>query len=373
MDVRKAYDCVRSEILLQKFARFGIQGAFLEWLKSYLQGRRQCVAVNSHTSAFQDVQCGIPQGSCLGPKAFAAFINDLPESIETPGCTTVLYADDITGIIEGDSTEQVISRANLYLGKLKGWMDENCMVVHPLKTQAVWFSRNNRKEPPTQRAVYDGTPIDWVECVKLLGVQVDCQLSFRQHAEDVVKKFSSKIRLLKNLKFMPREPLLQFYGKVILPQVLYGVLLWGSTLQTIWAQIERRHAQAARLIFGLAWDTHGVDALQTAHWSPLSQYYKEQLFRLAFRAAYRNCEPFIQKHFFPRQTESSRYDTRNRLDFRFPAPHKLSIIRQSVCRRAATLWNSVPLEQKALSSRAALTRAMKSNGALKDSILSYRF
>ncbi|MCP3666842.1 MAG: reverse transcriptase family protein, partial [Gammaproteobacteria bacterium] len=160
VDVQKAFDCVRPDVLIHKMGGFGVQGALLEWLKSYLRGRRQRVAVNGHTSSARDVQCGIPQGSCFGPRAFSIFINDLPAAIETTGCTTVLYADDVTGVIEGESIDEVIARANSYLGKLKNWMDRNCMVVHPLKTEAVWCTRNNRRDPPTQQATYDGTPID---------------------------------------------------------------------------------------------------------------------------------------------------------------------------------------------------------------------
>ncbi|MCP3662796.1 MAG: hypothetical protein GY696_09910, partial [Gammaproteobacteria bacterium] len=162
-----------------------------------------------------------------------------------------------------------------------------------MKTEAVWCSRNSRRDPPTQQATYDGTPIDWVDHVKILGVRIDCQLNFKQQGEAVVKSFSSKIRLLKNLRFMPQGPLIQFYNSVILPQVLYGIIVWGSTLQTIWAKIERRHAQAARLIYGQPWDTHGPTALVTAGWLPLKQHYKEQLLKLAYSAAYRISEPVI--------------------------------------------------------------------------------
>ncbi len=212
-----------------------------------------------------------------------------------------------------------------------------------------------------------------MESVRILGIQVDSKLSFKQHGEDIVKKFSAKIRLLKNLKFMPKEPLLQFYNKVILPQVLYGVVVWGSTQQTLWGQIERRHAQAARLIEGLPWHTHGPVALRRAGWSPLNEHYKKQLMKLAFDAAYRNCDPVIQKNFFPLQTEKSRYVTRRKLDFRFPAPHSLNIIKKSVCRRAASLWNWVPIEHKAVSSRAALVRALKLNDILNDRLQRFSF
>ncbi len=112
------------------------------------------------------------------------------------------------------------------------------MVVHPQKTEAVWVFRNNQKDPPSDHVTYDGTLIEWVQCVKLFAVLIDCQLSFAPHGEEVVKRFNGKIGLLKNMRFMPRDPLLQFYSRVVLPQVLYGVLVWGSTHKTLWDKIE---------------------------------------------------------------------------------------------------------------------------------------
>ncbi len=95
--------------------------------------------------------------------------------------------------------------------------------------------------------------------------------------------------------------------------------------------------------------------------------------KLAYDAAYRNVDGEIQKFFHPLQTETSRHNTKSRLDFRFPAPHTLGIITKSVCRRAATLWNTIRLEQKAASSRNALTRALKTDDVLKDGVLRFQF
>ncbi len=60
VDVQKAYDCVRADVLALKLSDFGVRGPFLEWLKSYLEGRQQFVAINGKRSVTREVVCGIP-------------------------------------------------------------------------------------------------------------------------------------------------------------------------------------------------------------------------------------------------------------------------------------------------------------------------
>ena len=55
----------------------------LDWFGSYLSGRRQCVAVDGVVSEFEEVNCGVPQGSILGPVLFLCYVNDMSVSL---GC-----------------------------------------------------------------------------------------------------------------------------------------------------------------------------------------------------------------------------------------------------------------------------------------------
>ena len=53
----------------------------------------QYVSYNNANSAFNDIICGVPQGSILGPLLFLLYINDLP--LSSPSSHFIIFADDI--------------------------------------------------------------------------------------------------------------------------------------------------------------------------------------------------------------------------------------------------------------------------------------
>ena len=82
-------------VLLRKLENdFGINGVLLDWLRSYLDNRKQYTVLNGIASDLNTVKSGIPQGSVLGPTLFSLYTSDLPEAITT--ATTYMYADDKT-------------------------------------------------------------------------------------------------------------------------------------------------------------------------------------------------------------------------------------------------------------------------------------
>ena len=82
LDIRKTFDTINHEILHKTFNRYGVCEKELEFLMSYLSGRVQRCSINGNMSSFQNIKCGVPQGSILGPLLFIIYMNDLPMAVE---------------------------------------------------------------------------------------------------------------------------------------------------------------------------------------------------------------------------------------------------------------------------------------------------
>ena len=71
--------------------KYGVRGLPLKLFQSYFQNRQQFTSVNNVSSHMNNIMCGVPYGSTLGPLLFNIYINDLPL---TSKLQVRLFADD---------------------------------------------------------------------------------------------------------------------------------------------------------------------------------------------------------------------------------------------------------------------------------------
>ena len=70
LDLSKAFDSLLHEILLKKLQYYGICGAAINLMASYLKNRKQFVQFKGYKSDMKAICNGVSQGSILGPLLF---------------------------------------------------------------------------------------------------------------------------------------------------------------------------------------------------------------------------------------------------------------------------------------------------------------
>ena len=130
--MKKAFDTVDHEILLEKMDNYGVRNIENQWFRNYLIDREQFVCLNGIESAKKKIRCGVPQGSVLGPLLFLLFINDLPNATDF---LTLLFADDTTFQVSGDDINQLFDFSNSELKKSAVWFEANKLTLNVKKTK----------------------------------------------------------------------------------------------------------------------------------------------------------------------------------------------------------------------------------------------
>ncbi len=105
LDLRKAFDLVNTDVRLEKLKIYQCDERTLNWFKSYLQGRTQCVQFKSKISDTITMTHGVPQGSILVPLLFILFMLDVESELD-------MYADDSTLCATGKTVEDLDVKLN---------------------------------------------------------------------------------------------------------------------------------------------------------------------------------------------------------------------------------------------------------------------
>ena len=252
IDFSSAFDRVNHAALIHKLREVGVGGSVLGVISSFLVGRKQSVRIEGCRSSTVDVVSGVPQGSVLGPLLFLLYTSDLPGSLEN---TLVGYADDSTLISPIPRPADRLSVAcsmNRDLDRIRSWCLRWGMVVNPSKTKGLLVSRSRTVNPVLPELVLDGSVVEMVGQLKILGVYLDRKLTFEHHIRSVASAASSRVGILRRTKSVFQDPALivRCFWSFLLPILEYCSPVWRSAAATHLHLLDRVVNRASALSAG---------------------------------------------------------------------------------------------------------------------------
>ena len=197
--------------MLSKFESYGVRGNAHEWFQSYLTGRYQRVELNG-ASSWLPVNCGVPQGSILGPLLFIIYINDLPSCCKAGEIT--LFVDDTNICSIGLTQNEIQSDLN----EVSNWLNSNKLCLNITKT----VQMNTGKIASGNTYTLNDCLISSKPVCKYLGIRLDYKLSFVSHVNYVKKRLGKQCGIISKLRhYVPRGQSIQYYKSKISPIIQY--------------------------------------------------------------------------------------------------------------------------------------------------------
>lgn len=227
-DLSCAFDSINPAFLKNKLKAMGIRGTANNLISSYMMQRKLLVSVSDAHSNRCNLHLGVPQGSVLGPLLYILFANDVVFHVESQ--CQVSFADDTSFAISASTATELKNKVSTLVKNFKNWCDQNNLIVNVEKTAGVYFYK--RRPLPNLSFNCNNTIIVPVNSVKLLGVNVDSNLSWVDHIEGTCCKLNKAFFALRNIKECLNEhQLIQVYFAMVQSILSYNLILWGTSVE----------------------------------------------------------------------------------------------------------------------------------------------
>ena len=295
IDLSKAFDSLRHEILLDKLTYYGVTNPAKKLIESYLSNRMQFVQIGNKVSTMKPVLTGVPQGSIIGPLLFNIFINDIVKASQK--FAFILYADDTTlnSTLDsfGNDPEEIQNSIVRELEKTFKWLDVNKLCLNVTKSKFMIFQMPQKRVPQLSFNI-EGLHIEQVYEFNFLGLLIDANLNWKAHLNAIGTKVSRIIGLLHKLKYVfPKKFLHSIYNSLIMPHLNYSLLAWGTKSN----KIELLQKKAIRVLYSKSPIAHTAPLYIKMKQPKLSDLYTCNLLKLYYKL-YRNRLPPYFDNFF---------------------------------------------------------------------------
>ena len=204
LDLSAALDTVDYSIMLERLqTKLGVSGIVRDWFCSYLSGQYQRISINGSLSGKYDLDCRVPQGSCLGPFLFSIYVSKLFDIIERHLPTAHSYADDSQLYVsfspkEDNGQSDAIIAMERCVADIRQWLTEDKLLMNDDNTEFIVIGTKQQLSKIDVGSIKIGD-VDIVpeSPIRNLGAWIESTLSMDRHT---TKTSSTAFYYLYNIK-----------------------------------------------------------------------------------------------------------------------------------------------------------------------------
>ena len=246
IDYSKAFDYVSHTVLIEKLKNLKVRGSIINLIISFLADRSHCTQISDSYSDYLQITCGVPQGTCSGPRLFVILINGKKCSL----VSSYKYVDDktLSYSYTGDPTELLQKALNIEASET----DKDQMIINGNKCNVITFNFSSNNSPPQDLYLNDNK-IEPCDNLKLLGVILSNDLKWSKNTAQICSKGNQRFYFLRKLKQfgLSKEELLHGWMTMIRPITEYAAPLWHSSLTDAdTKKLEKLQKRALGLVLG---------------------------------------------------------------------------------------------------------------------------
>ena len=300
LDLTAAFYTVDHSMLLRQLYSIGIRESALAWLTSYLSDRTLAIKIGDVVSRQQRLDCGIPQGSVLGPLLFTIYCMPISSIFAKHGVNYHMYADDTQLYVEfprnrPTDAENAAHRIGNCVTDLTRWLTDHQLLLNESKTEAIAFNVPSCKVPP---AITDinicGCNITLQQTVRDIGVVLDSGLDM---SAQVFRLCQGAYFQLHNIAKI-RHCLTVNACKTIVHALVTSKLDYGNAVLfgingRLLNKLQMTQNSAARLIMRQRRRDHITPVLIALHWLPIRFRVMYKLLVLTFLAIHNLAPAYI--------------------------------------------------------------------------------
>ena len=351
MDLSKAFDTIDHNLLIAKLNAYGFSKSALRLIKSYLTNRWQRTKINTSFSSWTELLLGVPQGSVLGPILFNIYLNDLFWfNEETNSCN---YADDTTFYACDISLNTVIQRLEHDSLLALEWFECNHMKLNEDKCHLLIAGHKYEHI----WANFGSVKIWESDCVKLLGINIDRELSFNYHISNLCMKAGRKISALARVsRLMSLDQRRLLLKSFIESQFAYSPLVWMFHDRCMNNKINKLHERSLRIVYRD--DISTFEELLLKDGSLSTHHRNIHALAIEMYKSVNSIAPDITQDLFIKR-ENKGIKLRSQNEFILPKANTVHYGHDSLKYFDCKVWNMIPNEIKFCSSIDTFKLAIK--------------